>query len=64
MDIEEMNAPHIIEDINGDTLALVHNIAMARVVALVLDRHQKVSTTTRLANEDDIAAFGRRLVDA
>ncbi|AIA64695.1 hypothetical protein HL10_gp165 [Cronobacter phage CR8] len=64
MNIEEMNAPHIIEDINGNPLALVHNIVMARSVARYWDRFLMVSTHIRLANEDDIAAFGRRLVDA
>lgn len=64
MNIEEMNAPYIVEDINGNTLALVHNITMARSVARYMDRYLMVSTHIRLANEDDVAAFGRRLVDA
>lgn len=64
MTIEEMNAPHIIEDINGNPLALVHNIVMARSVSRYWDRFLMVSTHIRLANEDGIAAFGRRLVDA
>lgn len=57
MNIEEMNAPYIVEDRNGNALALVHNIVMARMVA----RHWE--GTVRLANEDDVAAFMRRLVD-
>lgn len=64
MDINEMNAPYVIEDINGNSLALVHNIVMARSVARYWDNYLLVSTTIRLANEDDVAEFGRRLVDA
>lgn len=68
MNIEEMNALHVVEDINGNVLTLCVNKHIAIVTSRLwnrsMSRDTPYSTIIRLANGDDMAAFGRRLVDA
>lgn len=60
---ETINLPHVVEDINGNVLALTPNWAQAHCLARYQDRFLMVSTIIRLANEDDIGWFNRRLGD-
>lgn len=60
---ETMNLPHVVEDINGNILALTYNWAMAHQFAKYQDRFMRVSALCRPANEDDVASFMRRLGD-
>lgn len=61
---ETINLPHVVEDINGNVLALTPSWAQAHRLARYQDRFLMDSTTIRLANKDDLAWFKRWLGDA
>lgn len=61
---ETPNATHVVEDINGNMLALTCNWYQAHQLSRYQDGFLMNTCIVRLANEDDVAAFGRRLVDA
>lgn len=61
--IEAFNFPHVVEDINGNVLALTYNIVQARFIARKYDSFMAVSTHVRPANEDDVNSFRLRLGD-
>lgn len=61
---ENFNSPHVVVDSNGDVMLLTFNHRTAALAARFWNRSLPVVCTVRPADEDDIAAFGRRLVDA
>lgn len=60
---ETINFPHVVEDINGNVLALLHNWYQARQFSKFQDGFLLTTTIVRPANEDDVASFNRRLGD-
>lgn len=58
---ETINLPHVVEDTNGNILALTYNWLTAHQFC----RYGFMMNvcTLRLANEDDVASFNRRLGD-
>lgn len=60
---ETINLPHVVEDINGNVLGLLHNWYQAHQFAKLQDRYLLNTCTCRPANEDDVASFMRRLGD-
>lgn len=60
---ETMNVPHVVEDINGNILAMTYNWAQAQGLRKYQDRFLMNVCTVRPANEDDVASFMRRLGD-
>jgi len=55
------DVPHVIKDSDGTVVAIARNLDMAESLA---SASREGFCVIREADEDDIAAFGRRLVDA
>lgn len=60
---ETMNLTHVVEDVNGEVLVVACNWMTARQFRRYQDVFLLKTCTIRLANEDDLAALGRGLVD-
>lgn len=60
---ETLNLPHVVEDINGNILVLTYNWMMAHQFRRYQDGFMMNVCTIRLADEDDVASFMRRLGD-
>lgn len=60
-DIENMNKSHVVVDTDGNVLMLTYNHRTAALAARFWNRSLPVNCTVRLANEDDVASFNRRL---
>lgn len=56
---ETLNLPHVVEDINGNILVMTYNWMKAQDFR----KYQEAFLMIRLANEDDVASFMRRLGD-
>lgn len=60
---ENMNNTHVVEDINGNILVLTCDWMTAHQFHRYQDIFMMRTCIVRLANEDDVATLGRRLVD-
>lgn len=60
---QTLNAPHVVQDINGNILCLTYNYSQARQFSRWQDAFMMNTCTVRPANEDDVASFMRRLED-
>lgn len=60
---ETINLTHVVEDINGNILCLTYDWLTAHQFRRYQDAFMMSTCTVRLANEDDVASFNRRLGD-
>lgn len=56
---DTLHLPHVVEDINGNILVMTYNWMKAQDFR----KYQEAFLIIRLADEDDVASFMRRLGD-